>query len=118
MACLKNDSVRHDSAGDRKFDAHKAIEQANHLACDMLSHKGLNGESLCVDLKEEAEITRPVTLANTTARSNLLKPAPMERGSSALVVVMLVPMTCSRQWNIRPGSRKLLTWRRKRNRGS
>ena len=57
MACLKNDSVRHDSAGDRKFNAHKAIEQANHLACDLLSHKGLNGESLCVDLKEEAVIT-------------------------------------------------------------
>ena len=62
MACLKNDSVRHDSAGDQKFDAHKAIKAANHLACSfLLSRKGFNGKSLCVDLKEEAVIAKPVT---------------------------------------------------------
>ena len=76
MACLKNNAVRQDCEGESKFEAHKAIEQANHLACNMLTQKGLNGKLMWVDLKKgKLKTGGVVTAPNTIERQMQLAQA-------------------------------------------
>ena len=76
--CLQSDKVLHNSEGDPLRQLYKNIEQANHLACDLLSSRGYHSMKLKLKLRK-AIASPPVTLPNSKDMINALINAKYHR---------------------------------------